>query len=157
MIRPPEEVCMATQPTETQSDPLSVIERLQTAQNQHDLEAFLDCIDPDYQSEQPIHPHSAFRGREQVRKNWSAIFSGVPDFRSEILCTTIEGDTAWTEWHWSGTHADGSQLEMRGVTIFGVRDNRIVWGRLYMEPVQRLGAGIDAQVQSWAKRTPPEG
>ena len=139
-----------------QEDPISVIERLQATQNQHDLEAFLDCIDPDYQSEQPIHPNSAFRGRAQVRKNWSAIFEGVPDFRSEMVRSTTEGDTVWTEWHWSGTHADGARLEMRGVTIFGVRDGRIVWGRLYMEPVQQTGAGIDAQMQSWAHATPPE-
>jgi ketosteroid isomerase-like protein len=153
---------MATEParaqkTGTESGPQPVMERLQAAQNQHDLEAFLDCIDPDYQSEQPVHPGSAFRGREQVRKNWSAMFSGVPDFRAELLRSTTEGDTAWSEWHWSGTHADGTRLEMRGVTIFGVRDNRIAWGRLYMEPVDQAGAGIDAQVKNWAHGDSPEG
>jgi limonene-1,2-epoxide hydrolase len=142
---------------ETQSSPQAVIERLQMAQNQQNLEAFLDCIDPDYQSEQPIHPLKAFRGREQVRKNWSTIFNGVPNFHSEIVRTTTEGETVWTEWHWSGTHADGKRFEMRGVTIFGVRDNRIVWGRLYMEPVEQGGVGIDAQMQSWAQGKTPEG
>jgi ketosteroid isomerase-like protein len=140
----------------TQSSPRSVIERLQTAQNQHDLAAFLACIDPDYQSEQPVHPDSAFQGSEQVRKNWAAIFSGVPDFRSELLCSAVEGETGWAEWHWSGTHTDGKPLQMRGVTIFGVRDERIVWGRLYMEPVQQTGAGIDAQMQRWAHGTAPQ-
>lgn len=140
----------------TQGSSASVIERLQAAQNQHDLEAFLDCFDPDYQSEQPIHPDRAFRGREQVRKNWSAIFSSVPDFHSEIVRAAMEGDTGWTEWHWSGTHTDGKRLAMRGVTIFGVRENRIVWGRLYMEPVQETGAGIDASIQAWAHETTPE-
>jgi ketosteroid isomerase-like protein len=141
---------MAAQLMGTEPSPLSVIERLQAAQNQHDLEAFLDCIDPDYESEQPLHPHSAFRGREQVRKNWSAIFSGVPDFHAELLRSATEGDTGWAEWHWSGTYADGTRLAMRGVTIFGVRDDRIIWGRLFMEPVQETGAGIDAQMQTWA-------
>ena len=148
---------MGTEQVGTESSPQAVIERLQTAQNQHDLEAFLDCIDPDYQSEQPIHPHSAFRGREQVRKNWSAIFSGIQDFRSEILRTATEGDTAWTEWHWSGTHADCKRFEMKGATIFGVRDNQIVWGRLYMEPVEQAGTGIDAQMQNWTHGAPPKG
>lgn len=36
-----------------------------------------------------------------------------------------------------------------GVTIFGVQNGRVVWGRLYMEPVDVGGAGIDAQMQSW--------
>jgi ketosteroid isomerase-like protein len=140
----------------TQSNPQAVIDRLQAAQNQRDLAAFLACIAPDYQSEQPVHPDKAFQGSEQVRKNWSAMFSGVPDFRSEQLRSVVEGDTVWTEWHWSGTHTDGRPFAMRGVTIFGVRDERIVWGRLYMEPVQQTGAGIDAQMQRWAHGAPPE-
>ena len=139
-----------------QSNPQSVIDRLQAAQNQHDLAAFLACIASDYQSEQPVHPDRAFQGSEQVRKNWSAMFSGVPDFRSEQLRSVVEGDIVWTEWYWSGTHTDGKPFAMRGVTIFGVRDERIVWGRLYMEPVQQTGAGIDAQMQRWAQGTPPE-
>jgi ketosteroid isomerase-like protein len=148
---------MAPEQVRAQPNPRSVIERLQHVQNQQDLEAFLDCIDPDYQSEQPVHPNKAFRGREQVRKNWSTIFSGVPNFRSEILCTITDGDAEWTEWHWSGTHANGQPFEMWGVTLFGVRDNRIVWGRLYMEPVEQTSTGIDAQMQNWVHGTLPEG
>jgi hypothetical protein len=33
---------------------------------------------------------------------------------------------------------------MLGVAIFGVRENHLTWGRLYMEPVQKPGAGIEA-------------
>jgi ketosteroid isomerase-like protein len=125
-----------------------VLERLHRAQNQHDLEAFVACFAPDYQSEQPAHPDRAFRGREQVRKNWSTIFSGIPDFQSELLRTTAEDDIVWTEWHWYGTLVDGERFELRGVTIFGVQDNLIRWGRLYMEPMQESGAGIDVIVKS---------
>jgi len=128
--------------------PKVVIERLQQAQNQHDLDAFVGCFAPDYQSEQPGHPDRAFRGREQVRKNWSSLFSDMPDFQSELLRSTATDDTVWAEWHWYGTLADGGQFDWRGVTIFGVQENRIQWGRLYMEPVQESGAGIDATVQS---------
>jgi hypothetical protein len=35
---------------------------------------------------------------------------------------------------------------MRGVTIFGIRDDRILWGRLYLEDVEG-GQGIDQAVQ----------
>jgi ketosteroid isomerase-like protein len=141
----------------TQVSPRSVLERLQTAQNQHDLEAFLDCFDPDYQSEQPVHPDRAFGGREQVRKNWSAMLSSTPDFRSELLRAAIEGDTGWAEWHWFGTRTDGTQFEMRGVTIFKVRNDRITRQRLYMEPVEEAGAGIDAVVRSLTHEPPQEG
>ena len=130
------------------ADPVSLLHRLHAAQNQHNIEAFVDCFAPDYQSEQPLHPDVAFRGRDQVYKNWSTIFKGVPDFQSELLSFTAQGNTVWVEWHWHGTRTDGKQLNIRGVTLFGIEDNHIAWGRLYMEPVQEAGAGIDMQVRS---------
>ena len=108
-----------------------VIERLQRAMNDHDVEGFLANIDADYRSEQPAHPERAFGGREQVRENWEAIFRDVPDFRADLVRAAVDGDTVWAEWAWHGTRTDGSRLEMSGVTIFGVRAERIVWGRLY--------------------------
>ena len=53
----------------------------------------------------------------------------------------------WTEWHWQGTHADGSRLQMAGVIVMGIRDGLIAWGRLYVEPIEESGAGIDAAVR----------
>jgi hypothetical protein len=41
---------------------------------------------------------------------------------------------------------------MRGVTIFGIRDDRIAWGRLYLEDVQ-AGQGIDQAVRHMAQGT----
>jgi len=110
-----------------------VIERLRDAQNRHDLDALIACFHPNYQSEQPAHPNRAFGGMEQVRTNWAAMFAGIPDFQAELLASAWVGDTGWAEWHWHGTHADGSPFAMRGVTLFGIDDDRIVWGRLYME------------------------
>jgi ketosteroid isomerase-like protein len=122
--------------------------------NAHDLEAFLACIHPEYRSEQPVHPERGFGGRDQVEKNWAAMFSGIPDFRAEALDTAVDGDTAWTEWRWSGTRADGSPVDMRGVTLFRVEDGLIVSGRLYMEEVEQAGADIDQTVNRLAGRRP---
>ena len=124
-----------------------VLERLRDAQNRHDLDAFLDCFDSAYRSEQPVHPDRAFTGREQVRRNWAAVFDGMPDFRAELLGSAQAGDARWTEWHWHGTRADGTRLEMRGVTILGIQHDRIVWGRLYLEDVDRSGENIDQAVR----------
>jgi ketosteroid isomerase-like protein len=123
--------------------PAGVLDRLAAAMNAHDLEAFLDCFAEDYESEQPAHPARAFHGREQVRKNWSQMFAGVPDFHADVLRSAVDGDTVWTEWRWTGTRQEGSDLDNRGATIFGVREGRIVWGRLYLEQVEEAGAGID--------------
>jgi ketosteroid isomerase-like protein len=99
-----------------------------------------------------VHPDRAFVGSDQVRTNWAAVFAGVPDFRAELLRSTRQGDTGWAEWHWHGTRTDGTRLAMRGVTIFGIRDDRIVWGRLYLEDVQP-GQGIGQAVQHMAGGT----
>jgi ketosteroid isomerase-like protein len=124
-----------------------VAERLNAAMNAHDIDAFVDCFDEDYDSSQPAHPDRAFRGREQVRENWSAIFEGVADFSSELVLSGATGDTEWSEWHWRGTQADGTPLDMAGVIVCGVRDGRLSWARLYVEPVERHGEGIEAAVR----------
>jgi ketosteroid isomerase-like protein len=129
---------------------IEVLERLRDAQNRHDLDAFVACFDPEYHSEQPVHPERAFVGSNQVRKNWGAVFEGVPDFHAKLLRSAREGDVWWAEWHWEGSRVDGTRLDMRGVTIFGVRDGRIAWGRLYLEDVEVAGADIDKAVEHMA-------
>jgi ketosteroid isomerase-like protein len=127
-----------------------VVERLNVAMNAHDIDAFVACFDEDYESEQPAHPDRAFRGREQVRQNWSSIFASVKDFRSELIRAHPASDTEWSEWRWQGTHDDGSPLDMAGVIVCGVRDGLLTWARLYVEPVERGGAGINAAVRQMA-------
>ncbi|CAN5312348.1 hypothetical protein BH24ACT19_BH24ACT19_18590 [soil metagenome] len=107
--------------TQTESSPTALVEHLQQAINQHDLDALAACFDPDYQSEFPVHPDRAFRGHDQMRKNWSRIFSAVPDIEAVLLRYTC------------------------GLTIQGVQQDRIAWARLYMEPAQE--SGTDAAVR----------
>ena len=127
-----------------------LFERLNRAMNAHDIEEFVACFDEDYDSKQPAHTDRAFRGRTQVRENWSTIFEGVPDFRSELVRVVDDDGTVWTEWRWRGTQSSGTALDMAGVIIFGVRDGRIGWARLYVEPVEQTGAGIDSAVRQMA-------
>lgn len=130
----------------------AVSERLRQAMNAHDLEAHVDCFQDDYRSEQPAHPARTFTGREQVRQNWSKVYDSIPDFRAELFRLAVVGDTEWAEWQWLGTKEDGSPLEERGVTIVGIRDGRIAWGRLYLEEIDREGADIDETVRRMAGR-----
>jgi hypothetical protein len=46
--------------------------------------------------------------------------------------------------------ADGSPLDMAGVIVCGIRDSRLRWARLYVEPVEQEGGGIDAAVRRMA-------
>jgi hypothetical protein len=75
------------------------------------------------------------------------MFESFPDFEAELLRQSAEGDVVWSEWRWRATG-----LNMAGVTLLGVRDGRIVWGRLYMEPVEEGGEDIDESVQSITER-----
>ena len=135
------------------SRPTTALERLHDAINRHDLEAFVGCFAPHYRSEQPAHPNREFTGSAQVRTNWATFFEAVPDLRAELLRSTEQGEVVWAEWHWRGTRRDGTPLDMRGVTLFGVRDDCIVWGRLYMEETEMAGVDIDATMRNLTRRS----
>jgi hypothetical protein len=134
-------------PPDASTGGAQLVRRLCAAMNAHDIEAFVACFAADYDSAQPAHPDRAFRGREQVYANWSAVFSAVPDFRAQLIRLDAVGDTIWSEWHWEGTQTDGGRLDMAGVIVFGVQDDVLAWARLYVEPVERTGSGIDAAVR----------
>jgi hypothetical protein len=123
----------------------TVSERQAAAISAQNIEAFAACFHDDYRSEQPAHPDRAFVGSAQARANWSAIFADVPDVRADIERMTVEDGVEWGEWRITGTRRDGSPVEMRGVIINGVEDDRVAWARLYLELVEQ-GAGIDAAV-----------
>lgn len=132
--------------------PQELAAALALALNAHDVEAFVSLFAPDYDSRQPAHPDRAFVGRDQVRANWSAVFAGVPDFCAELVATAVDVNTLWSEWRWSGTHEDGSRLEMAGVIVAGVLHGRLTWARLYVEPVESGGEGIEAAVSEMSGR-----
>ena len=134
----------------TDQDPSSLVAQLVSAVNRHDLDALVACFHEDYVNENPAHPHRGFRGNEQVRRNWTGIFGGVPDVRAEILRSAVDGDTVWSEWKMSGTRSDGGDFDMRGVFIFGVRDGRAGWARMFLEPVEVASGDADALIATVA-------
>jgi ketosteroid isomerase-like protein len=131
-------------------DPRAVIDRLTAAQNAHDVEGMLACFEERYQSDQPLFPDRSFQGIDQVRANWSAVLGSVPDFHAEVIRSAVEDGVVFAEVHWTGTKANGTPLEERGVLILGIHDDRIAWGRLYVDEVHSEGAGIDAVVRRMA-------
>ncbi len=123
------------------------MERLRDASNAHDPAGMAALFAQDYDSAQPVHPGRAFVGAAQVLANWTEVFDAVPDFVSELIASSTDGDTEWAEWRWLGTHSDGSPFAMRGVTVFLVRDGSIAAGRLYMEPVDDSGGDVAAEIE----------
>jgi len=121
----------------------AAVERLLLAMNAHNLDAMVACFADDYVNEWPAHPQRGFRGSEQVRRNWSQIFAGVPNLRARLPRMTVDGDTVWTEWDISGTRNDGAAFLMRGVAIFGVAEGRLAWVRFYLEPVEEISGDVN--------------
>ena len=127
--------------------PAAVVARLLAAINAHDLEAMVACFADNYLNEWPAHPQRGFRGNQQVRRNWSQIFAGVPELRARLPRTVVDGDTVWAEWDLSGTRGDGAAFLMRGVSIFGVAEDRLAWVRFYLEPVEEDSGDVDANTR----------
>ena len=125
-------------------DPAAAVERLVASVNAHDLEAMVACFADDFVNEWPAHPGRGFRGSQQVRRNWSQLFAGVPDLQAEVLGTAVDGDRVWAEWDISGTRGDGAPFAMRGVVIFGVSGGVIASARFYLEPVEQDSGDVDA-------------
>lgn len=139
---------------EERRDARVVIDQLVDAMNDHDLDRMVALFHPDYDSRQPAHPARAFIGREQVRANWAAMFDGIPDFTAEVVRSVHDGEMSWSEWAWHGIRADGQRFEVRGVTLFEIRDGLIVAGTLYVEDVELDPVGIEDAVEGMSGARP---
>jgi hypothetical protein len=117
------------------TDPLGTVDRLLRATNGHDVEGIVACFAEGYSLESPLHPARSFRGKEQVRRNWTQILSAIADLSARLVGSARDGDTVWTEWEMVGTRRDGGGHCLRGVFIFVVEGDLIVRGRMFLEPV----------------------
>ena len=90
--------------------------------NKHDTDGMIQWLDPDYRSEQPLHPEAGFTGRDQVAKNWSILFEEVPDLEVDLVRRAHADGEVWTELRVHGQKRDGLPFEYREVTIWGLRD-----------------------------------
>lgn len=128
--------------------------RLSAAANSHDIERVVACFTDDYLNETPVHPARDFRGRDQVRRNWTAIFAGVPDIVTKVLRADEVGDEVWSEWEMRGTRRDGVAHLMRGVMRFTVVEDRASAVRFYLEPVDATDLDADESVRRLLTRAP---
>ena len=124
-------------------DAMSVVTRFVNACNRHDADGVYACLHPDFDSIQPMYPSRNFRGADQVRRNWQAIFNAEPGFRLTVLRAAAADDTVWLELHGAGRDA-----EVAGVFVMGVQGDRIRWARIYSALVEPLPEGAAAPAAS---------
>ena len=118
-------------------DAMDVVTRFVNACNRHDADGVYSCLHPDFDSIQPMYPSRNFRGADQVRRNWQAIFDAEPGFRLTVLRSAAMDDTIWLELHGAGEDA-----EVAGVFIMGIQGDRIRWARIYSALVEPVPAGM---------------
>lgn len=127
--------------------PAGPVRRMFEAISKHDLDAMISCFAEDYLNETPIHPDRGFRGRDQVRENWTAILSGIPDLVPYVVRSTTAPDgRVWVEWGQHGTRRDGLPLHLAGVAIFTLTGDAVSAVRFYLEPVGRDSGDVNADV-----------
>lgn len=119
-----------------------LIEQMRVALDAHDLDAFVEFFHDDYVGERPLYPGTPPSSKADVRGNWAEVLRDVPDLRVEAPAAIEDGNTIWAEWRAYGTARSGAMLEIRGVIIFGIRDGRVAWSRMYLEPVEQEGRAI---------------
>jgi limonene-1,2-epoxide hydrolase len=122
-------------------DPMSVVTRFVNACNRHDAEAVAQCLHAEFDSIQPMFPTRNFRGADQVRRNWQAIFDAEPGFRLTVLRQAAADDTVWLELHGAGRDA-----EVAGVFVMGIEGDRVRWARIYSGLVEPLPPGYEDAV-----------
>lgn len=122
------------------------LDSLLAACNAHDVDALVDCFADDYVNETPAHPARGFHGREQVRRNWTSIFAGVPDIEVRLVRDAIDGPTLWAEMAMDGTRRDGARHGTRGVVIFTIGNGRATHARFYLEPIDHEATGVNAYI-----------
>lgn len=84
-------------------------------------------------------------GTDNIKANHQVLFREYEniDLNLTRIATNLEDDgtvSCWMETDWNLSGGGKKELRWKGVTIFGaqIKDEKdqIMWGRLYMEPVQ---------------------
>lgn len=123
---------------QTGSAAKEMVGRLEVAINDRDLEGLVELFDPDVVVEYPAHPSRNFSGQDQIWRNWAPIMARLEDFKATAVRACTDDQSAWVEWLWEGTQADGSPGDMAGVVIHELGpDGRIVHVRFCLEPVDK--------------------
>lgn len=132
--------------------PSDLIARLFDRTNAHDLEGLVGCFASDYVLTNPVHPARDFVGPDQVRRNWTGLFAGVPDLLASVHRVVADGERVWVEMSMAGTRRDGTPVHLAGVQVFTVREGLVRGCRFYLEPVEPAGLDADGSIRQTAGR-----
>ncbi|UCE31936.1 MAG: nuclear transport factor 2 family protein [Burkholderiales bacterium] len=105
-----------------------LLEDFAQAFNRHDLDAVMSrmtdaCVF--LAAAGPNPDGQRFEGQAAVRKAFADFIAARPDVQWNAPKHSIAGDRAITEWRFTCTMPDGSQVDTEGLDVFHLKDGKI--------------------------------
>jgi ketosteroid isomerase-like protein len=110
------------------TDLLSLLDRFADAWNRHDLDALMSMMTDDcvFEASAGRHPNGQrSEGTHAVRAAYAAVFDTFPDAHWANPRHFVVGNRGVSEWTFTGTHNDGTRVEVTGCDLLTFRDGRI--------------------------------
>jgi ketosteroid isomerase-like protein len=107
---------------------VALLEEFMQAWNAHDLDVLMALMTDDcvfYASSGPGPTGAVHEGPVQVRDAYAEIFTTFPDARWTYGSHVVADGRGFSEWTFTGSRADGDQVETRGCDLFVLRDGKI--------------------------------
>jgi steroid delta-isomerase-like uncharacterized protein len=139
---------------------VDIIDRHFAAENAHDVEGTLATYTDDIVWDDVTHPHSPFRGKENVGAVYSGIIDAIPDVRLETVWRVSADDgnvvvdesilTGHVHGSWSSIEGGGAPVSIRILHVFELRD-----GLIARENAWFNAAEVARQVEEWKSKQLP--
>jgi steroid delta-isomerase-like uncharacterized protein len=110
------------------ADLFTLLDRFADAWNRHDLAALMSMMTDDCVFDASAGPQvygQRSEGQPAVRAAYAAVFDAFPDARWVDPRHFIAGSRGVSEWTFTGTHRDGTRVEVTGCDLFTFRGGRI--------------------------------
>jgi steroid delta-isomerase-like uncharacterized protein len=107
---------------------IELLDRFADAWNRHDLDALMSMMTDDCVFDASAGPQvngQRSEGQQAVRAAYAAVFETFHDAHWASARHFIAGDRGVSEWTFTGTHRDGSRVEVNGCDLFTFRNGKI--------------------------------
>ena len=114
--------------TRSDIDLFTLLDRFADAWNRHDLDALMSMMTDDGVFEASSGPEVTghrSEGRQAVRAAYAAVFDTFHDAHWANPRHFVAGNRGVSEWTFTGTHTDGTRVEVNGCDLFTFRDGKI--------------------------------
>ena len=113
------------------------------AWNRHDVDDLMSFMTDDCVFEASAGPEAcgtSSKGRQAVRAAFAAVWATFPDAHWGNARHFVCGDRGVSEWTFTGTHGDGTRVEVHGCDLFTFRDGKIAVKNSYRKNRPPLAA-----------------